>query len=64
MYEISGLQRRIESLEYELRLALTRLDHLEAMLREEDHKVARLERSFEHDHKILERHENGIPVGL
>lgn len=67
MYEISGLHRRIETLEYELRHALERLDRLEALIREEDHKVNRLQRSFEQDHKILERHEHGhhpMPVGL
>lgn len=62
MYEISGLQRRIESLEHELRLALGRLDRLESRVREEDYKVSRLERSFEQDHKILERREHMIPV--
>ena len=64
MYEISGLHRRIETLEFELRHALVRLDHLESMLREEDQKVKRLAQDFEHDHQILERREHGNPVGL
>lgn len=64
MYEISGLHRRIETLEFELRQTLQRLDRLESMLREEDKKVKRLSRDFEHDHQILERREQGNPVGL
>ena len=64
MSELSGLQRRVETLEDELRSALSRLTKLEANFVEEDLKVRRLERDVQHEHEVLERMEHGIPVGL
>jgi uncharacterized protein YlxW (UPF0749 family) len=74
MYEMSGLLRRIETLEQELRHSNERIEQLEFKLREEDRKVCQLERSverdhklIEHDHALLERREleaHGIPVGI
>ena len=62
--EIAGLQRRVETLEDDLRYALTRLTKLEAKFAEEDLKVRRLEREVQHEHEVLDRMEHGIPVGL
>ena len=45
MSEMTGLQRRVETLEDDLRAALSRLDRLEAKLADEDAKVCRLERA-------------------
>ena len=64
MSELSALQRRVETLEDELRSALSRLTKLEANFVEEDLKVRRLERDVQHEHEVLERMEHGIPVGL
>ena len=64
MSELSGLQRRVETLEDELRSALSRLTKLEANFVEEDLKVRRLERDVQHEHEVLDRMEHGIPVGL
>ena len=62
--ELSGLQRRVETLEDELRSALSRLTKLEANFVEEDLKVRQLERDVQHEHEVLDRMEHGIPVGL
>lgn len=64
MSELSGLQRRVETLEDDLRFALSRLTKLEAKFAEEDLKVRRLERDVQHEHQVLDRLEHGIPVGL
>lgn len=64
MSEMSGLQRRVEALEDELRSALTRLTKLESGLCEEDLKVCRLEREVQHEHAVLDRLEHRIPVGI
>lgn len=64
MSELSGLQRRVETLEDELRSALSRLTKLEANFVEEDLKVRQLERDVQHEHEVLDRMEHGIPVGL
>lgn len=50
MSEMTGLQRRVETLEDDLRSALSRLTRLEAKLADEDVKVCRLERSVQHEH--------------
>ena len=62
--ELSGLQRRVETLEDELRSALSRLTKLEANFVEEDLKVRQLERDVQHEHEVLDRMEHGIPVGV
>lgn len=64
MSELTGMQRRIETLEDDLRSALGRLGRLEAFLAEEDAKVKRLERDVQHEHEVLDRMEHGFPVGL
>ena len=64
MSETPGLQRRIETLEDDLRYALGRLTKLESKFAEEDLKVRRLEREVQHEHAILDRLEHGNPVGL
>jgi predicted nucleic acid-binding Zn-ribbon protein len=62
--EFTGLQRRVETLEDELRFALKRLTQMEIKLAEEDAMVKRLERDVQHEHAVLDRMEHGIPVGL
>lgn len=64
MSEIAALQRRIESLEDDLRSALNRINRLETRMVEEDIKLARLEREVQHEHQVIDRMEHGIPVGL
>ena len=55
MSEMTGLQRRIETLEDDLRAALSRLARLEAKLADEDAKVCRLERAVQHEHEVIDR---------
>lgn len=62
--EVTGIQRRIESLEDDLRFVMSRLTKLETKFAEEDVKVRRLEREVQHEHEVLDRMEHGIPVGL
>ena len=64
MSEMTGIQRRVETLEDDLRAALSRLARLEAKFAEEDLKVRKLEREVQHEHQVLDRLEHGIPVGL
>ena len=64
MSEMTGIQRRVEMLEDELRDALKRLSQLEAKFVEEDLKVRKLEREVQHEHQVLDRLEHGSPVGL
>ncbi len=64
MSEMTALQRRVETLEDDLRTALSRLTRLEAKLADEDVKVCRLERAVQHEHEVIDRLEHGIPVGL
>ena len=64
MSEMTGIQRRVETLEDDLRAALSRLNRLEAKFAEEDLKVRRLEREVQHEHEVLDRIEHGFPVGL
>jgi|GEM_PF-2811214 predicted nucleic acid-binding Zn-ribbon protein len=62
--EFTAMQRRVETMEDDLRFALVRLSKMEAQLAEEDRKVKRLEQEVQHDHLVLDRMEHGIPVGL
>lgn len=64
MYEIHGLTKRLEILEREMQSALQKIDHLEALLREEERQIKKLSRDVAHEHEIIERIEHGIPVGL
>lgn len=64
MSEMTGLQRKIDNLEDDLREAMRRIGKLETKLAEEDMKVCRLEREVKHEHEVLDRLEHGIPVGL
>jgi hypothetical protein len=69
MYEIYGLQRKIESLEMELHAALERLDRIESELRMDELKLKRLEREVEQEQRVIERIEHelpghNVPIGL
>lgn len=64
MNEFTGLQRKVEALEDDMREVMSRLGKLEKKLTEEDLKVCRLERNIQHEHEVLDRLEHGIPVGL
>lgn len=69
MYEIYGLQRKVEVLERELQCALERLDRIETALRFDEVKLQELERELNEEHHHIERLElespfHRVPIGL
>jgi hypothetical protein len=69
MYEIYGLQRKIEVLEGTVQSVLERIDRLETALRMDELRIKRLQVEVEHEQHVIERLEHeipghGVPVGL
>jgi predicted nuclease with TOPRIM domain len=61
MYEISGLTRRLETLEREVKSLQERLDRLESTVRYDEAMLHQLEHEVVHEHELLEKLSHQVP---